>query len=311
MAKKVVIVDEELTPTVLATKKNKRGSMIWIIIIFAAFIAAAINLPEITAYISERFGLNIEVPGEVVPPSDNGDNGDETPDNPELQKYSLTADLSFTVDNLTLSNFSVADNTVAFTITNSGTETIDLNDYNYYLNLYNTDAAGLDTLLERVKVTDNVIGAGVSVNLSYQILTSGSITEVAFLEISEEEYPAFTAEADEFGNATLVCIKDYETVTYSLNRNQVVSIMDNFVVPITDPNYSVLYSTYQTLSATYSTISGISSTVTTDDASLYFITSINLRTLIDGTFNNSVYYPLNTDAKVMKFELEAQGYTCS
>ena len=156
---------------------------------------------------------------------------------------------------------------------------------------------------------DQDTGAEIKTYTVNQIIPKGE--EVAFLEISEEEYPAFTAEADEFGNATLVCIKDYETVTYSLNRNQVVSIMDNFVVPITDPNYNVLYSTYQTLSATYSTISGISSTVTTDDASLYFITSINLRTLIDGTFNNSVYYPLNTDAKVMKFELEAQGYTCS
>lgn len=311
MAKKVVIVDEELTPTVLATKKNKRGSMIWLIIIFAAFIGAAIYLPDITLYISDKFGLDIEIPGEVVPPSNNDDNKDETLDNPELQKYSLTADLSFTVDNLTLSNFSVANNTISFTITNSSTETIDLNDYNYYLNLYNTDAAGLDTLLERIKVSDNIIGAGVSVNLNYQIVTSGNVTEVAFLEISEDEYPPFTAAADEYGNATLVCVKNYETVTYSLNRNQLVSIMDNFVVPINEPNFNVLYSTYQTLSATYSTISGISSTVTTDEANLYFITSINLRTVIDGTFNNDIYYPLNTDAKVMKFELETQGYTCS
>ena len=312
MAKKVVIVDEELTPTVLATKKAKRGSIIWLILIFAALIAAAIYLPDITIYVSEKFGLDIEIPNEVVTPQDEEeDDNSDNEEAPEIQKYALTADLSFTTDSLTLSNFSVVDNTVAFTITNSGTETVDLNEYNYYLNLYNTDAAGLDTLLERIKVTDNVIGAGVSVDVSYQVLTSESITEVAFLEISLEEYPAFTAEADEFGNASLVCIKDYETVTYSLNHNQVVSIMDRFVVSITDPNYGVLYSTYQTLSATYSTISGISSAVTTDDASLYFITSINLRTLIDGTFNNSVYYPLNTDAKVMKFELEAQGYKCS
>ena len=37
--KKVVIVDQELTPTVLYTKKEKKGSIIWLIFIFAIFIA--------------------------------------------------------------------------------------------------------------------------------------------------------------------------------------------------------------------------------------------------------------------------------
>ena len=209
-----------------------------------------------------------------------------------------------------MSNFVVADNTINFTITNNGTEVLDLNEMHYYLNLYSTDTEGSDTLLERIKVTNNIINAGASIDVNYNITATG-ITEVAFLEISEEEYPAFVAEADELGNAILVCTKDYESVTYSLNNNQVFSIIDNYVVPITDPNYNVFYGTYQTLAATYSTISGVSSNVSTDDTNMYFVTNINLRTVVEGTFNNDIYYPLNTDAKVMKFELEAQGYTCS
>lgn len=313
MAKKVVIVDEELTPTVLATKKVKRGSMIWLLLIFAALIAAAIYLPEITAFVSQKLGLDIEVPNEIVTPGnddDKDDNQNNEDEAPEIQKYTLTADLSFTVDNLTLSNFVVADNTINFTITNNGTEVLDLNEMHYYLNLYSTDTEGSDTLLERIKVTNNIINAGASIDVNYNITATG-ITEVAFLEISEEEYPAFVAEADELGNAILVCTKDYESVTYSLNNNQVFSIIDNYVVPITDPNYNVFYGTYQTLAATYSTISGVSSNVSTDDTNMYFVTNINLRTVVEGTFNNDIYYPLNTDAKVMKFELEAQGYTCS
>ena len=312
MAKKVVIVDEELTPTVLATKKVKRGSMIWLLLIFAALIAAAIYLPEITAYVSQKLGLDIEIPNEIVTPGNDDTDDDNSNDDeaPELQKYALTADLSFTVDNLTLSNFEVTEQQITFNIANNGTEAIDLSEMHYYLNMYSTDAEGADTLLERIKVADNIINAGGNISVTYNIKATG-ITEVAFLEISEEEYPAYVADADEAGNATLVCQKDYETVTYSLNNNQVFSIIDNYVVPTNDPNYNVFYGTYQTLAATYSTISGVSSNVSTDEANMYFVTSINLRTVVDGTINNDIYYPLNTDAKVMKFELEAQGYTCS
>lgn len=312
MAKKVVIVDEELTPTVLATKKVKRGSMIWLLLIFAALIAAAIYLPEITAYVSQKLGLDIEIPNEIVTPGNDDTDDDNSNDDeaPELQKYALTADLSFTVDNLTLSNFEVTEQQITFNIANNGTEAIDLSEMHYYLNMYSTDVEGADTLLERIKVADNIINAGGNINVTYNIKATG-ITEVAFLEISEEEYPAYVADADEAGNATLVCQKDYETVTYSLNNNQVFSIIDNYVVPTNDPNYNVFYGTYQTLAATYSTISGVSSNVSTDEANMYFVTSINLRTVVDGTINNDIYYPLNTDAKVMKFELEAQGYTCS
>ena len=313
MAKKVVIVDEELTPTVLATKKIKRGSIIWLLIIFVALIAAAIYLPEITVYISEKFGLDIEVPNEIVTPGNDDNEEDINPDEeaPELQKYVLTTDLSFTVDNLTLSNFVVANNNISFTITNIGTEIIDLSEYHYYLNLYSTDESGADTLLQRIKISERTIGFNGSINFTYELTTTDTISEVAFLEISEEEYPAYTATSDSSGNATLVCIKDYETVNYSLSNNGVYSILDNYVVPTSDANYASLYSAYQSLASTYSTISGVTSNVTSDANNMYFVTNINLRTVVEGTFNNDIYYPLNTDAKVMKFELEAQGYTCS
>ena len=308
MAKKVVIVDEELTPTVLATKKVKRGSMIWLIIIFAAFIVAAIYLPEITAYVNERFNLGIEIPEEIT--SNNNDNQeDDEEEAEELQKYQLTNELSFTVDDLTLSNFIVANNKISFNIKNNSTENIDLSQKNYYLNLYNTDTEGNDTLLFRIKVSDNIISANNKINLSYDVTTM-EISEVAFLEITQEEIPAYVVSTDDSGNGVMRCLKRYETVTYSFNNNQVNTILDNYTIPLTDANINVYQSTYQVLASTYNNISGITSNVSTDETNLYFITNINLRTIIENTFNNEIYYPLNTDAKIIKFELEAQGFTC-
>ena len=226
MAKKVVIVDEELTPTVLATKKVKRGSMIWLIIIFAAFIVAAIYLPEITAYVNERFNLGIEIPEEIT--SNNNDNQEDAEEEAEeLQKYQLTNELSFTVDDLTLSNFIVANNKISFNIKNNSTENIDLSQKNYYLNLYNTDTEGNDTLLFRIKVSDNIISANNKINLSYDVTTM-EISEVAFLEITQEEIPAYVVSTDDSGNGVMRCLKGYETVTYSFNDNQVNTILDNY-----------------------------------------------------------------------------------
>ena len=308
MAKKVVIVDEELTPTVLATKKVKRGSMIWLIIIFAAFIVAAIYLPEITAYVNERFNLGIEIPEEIT--SNNNDNQeDDEEEAEELQKYQLTNELSFTVDDLTLSNFIVANNKISFNIKNNTTENIDLSQKNYYLNLYNTDTEGNDTLLFRIKVSDNIISANNKINLSYDVTTM-EISEVAFLEITQEEIPAYVVSTDDSGNGVMRWLKGYETVTYSFNDNQVNTILDNYTIPLTDANINVYQSTYQVLASTYNNISGITSNVSTDETNLYFITNINLSTIIENTFNNEIYYPLNTDAKIIKFELEAQGFTC-
>ena len=309
MAKKVVIVDEELTPTVLATKKVKRGSMIWLIIIFAAFILAAIKLPEITAYVNDKFNLGIDIPEEIATPNKDKNESNDDEEREELIKYQLTNELSFTVDDLTLSNFVLANNKISFTIKNNSAENIDLSQKYYYLNLYNTDTEGNDTLLFRIKVSDNIISANNEINLTYDVSTT-NINEVAFLEITPEEYPAHILTTDTNGNGTMKCIKGYETVTYSFNNNQVNTILDNYTIPIADTNYNVYQSTYQVLASTYNNISGVTSNVSTDDTNLYFITNINLRTVIGNTFNNEIYYPLNTDAKVINFELEAQGYTC-
>ena len=134
MAKKVVIVDEELTPTVLATKKVKRGSMIWLIIIFAAFILAAIKLPEITAYVNDKFNLGIDIPEEIAIPNKDKNENNNDEEREELTKYQLTNELSFTVDDLTLSNFVLANNKISFTIKNNSAENIDLSQKYYYLN---------------------------------------------------------------------------------------------------------------------------------------------------------------------------------
>ncbi len=304
--KKVVIVDQELTPTVLFTKKERKGSVIWLVFIFAIFIAVVIYLPDIATYMEQYINPESVAP---VNPGNSGNNGndDNTDDEEEeVREYELVAGLEIMEGQLVLSNFEVANEQLSFSITNNSSEMVDFTDLHYFLNLYNANRM----LLQRIMLTDEVVASGGTIDLVYD-LTDSNIHTLSFVEIMEDEYPSHVMPVDENGNAVLTCTKGYETVNYNLTNNQLYTIEDLFTVPASDANYSTLYSSYQALAATYNTIGGIDSIVTVENNTLYFRTILNLSTVSNGSFNSIIYYPLNTDAKIMNFELEANGYTCN
>ena len=303
--KKVEIVDQELTPTVLFTKKEKKGSVIWLVFIFAIFIAVVIYLPDIAAYMEQY--LNPEVATPINPGNvDDGEDNNTGDEEEEVIEYELVAGLQITEGQLVLSNFEVANNQISFDITNNSSELVDFTDLHYFLNLYNANRM----LLQRIMLTDEVVAAGGTISLVYD-LNDSNIHTLSFAEIMEDEYPSHVMPVDGNGNAVLTCTKGYETVNYNLTNNVLYSIEDVFTVPSSDANYSTLYSSYQALAATYNTIGGVDSTVTVENNTLYFRTNLNLSTVSEGSFNSIIYYPINTDAKVMNFELEANGYTCN
>ena len=49
--KKIVIVDKELTPTVLATIENKKTGLIGLVLLFIIFGGVVYYLPEISLYV--------------------------------------------------------------------------------------------------------------------------------------------------------------------------------------------------------------------------------------------------------------------
>ena len=286
--KKVVIVDEELTPTILYTKKEKKGSVIWLIIIFAIFIAVVINLPDIIVYLDEYINPQVVTPSN--PDTEEDDDTSDEPVSDDVVKYELTENLQIDEENFSLTNFVIANNQISFSITNNGEELLDFSNMDYFLNLYNDS----NMLLQRIMITDEMARVGETINLTYD-LDNSEVSVISFLQIAEEDYPAHIVDADDDGNATLVCTKDYETVNYSLTNNLVNAIEDVFVVSATDENYNTLYSSYQALSTTYNAIDGVVSSVVVEENVLTFRTTINLNTMNNEAFSNIIYYPLNTD----------------
>ncbi len=303
--KKVVIVDEELKPTVLYTKKRKKGSVLWIFIIFAIFIAVVYYLPEIVVYVNDY--VNPDTSSTVnLGNASTDDEEEEEEEVVEVEEYQITADLQIEMENFTLTNFAIANDQISFTITNTSTDIIDFSEYDYFMNLYNAN----NTLVQRIMISDITVVGGGTMNVTYD-LTSSDITMFTFIEIPQDSYPAHVVEADENGYAVLTCTKNYETVNYSLSNNAAYTIEDIYTVAATDANYATLYSMYQALAMTYDAIGGIDSSVTVEDNLLVFRTVISLNTVDESSFNNIIYYPLNTDARIISFELEANGYTCN
>lgn len=73
--KKIVINNQELTPTVLAVKEDKRTvsliGFLWITIIFIAFVGAALYLPDLSKYLKKYLNylpfVNIDIDDEENP----------------------------------------------------------------------------------------------------------------------------------------------------------------------------------------------------------------------------------------------------
>lgn len=303
--KKVVITDQELTPTVLATIKTQKSSIISttinLVFIFIIFCGVAYYLPEITNQVNEYFN-----PTEILAPITEPKKDDPEEPIDTITKYNYSPALRIDEDKFSISNFNLLNNKLAFRINNTTKTELDMDKYNYYLELYNDK----DTLLERIKVDDVKVGVSSSIVKEFDVLSS-DIAYLTFQEIKIEEYPAYIAPADEEKNGKLICIKDKETITYSLKNNKLLIINDQLVVNNTDVDYATLLPTYQSLASTYNAITGVTSIVREDVDSFTFTTIVNTSSLnsVDQSFNKMVY-PKDTDAKIIRFELMARGYTC-
>lgn len=310
MAKKknIVINDEELVPTVLAIKEDKKKvsifGVLWIMVIFGIFIAGVIFLPDISLYVSNY--LNPEPP--VSKPSiPNKDNDDESVEKPtEIVEHEINDSLVIKEENFILKNIKIENTKISLDIENTSNNILEMDKYQYFINLY----SGSKTLAQRIILDEGLISPGSTSTFTYDLKNS-SVSLISLVIIKPEEYPSHIITPNENNSATLICTKGYETISYLLNNNKVYAIQDIFVVPTTDSNFATLQSTYGALSATYNTIGGVSSNIAVENDNLYFRTMINLGAFVDNSMNKRGVYPKDTDAKVMKFELEASGYSCN
>ena len=310
MAKKKMIVvdyDKELTPVTLAVKEDKKKAsifgIVWIVLIFGIFILGVIYLPDIASFVNNYFNPDVVTPSGGNNNKNNG-NDDVNSDDEKIKEYVISDNLEIKFDSFKINNVKKVNSKISMDIVNTSNEILDLFKYNYFINMYSESK----TLLKRVMLGDVIVSVGSTYTVSYDV--DENVYMLSVYNLSKKDYPAYVVTSDESNMGTLTCTKEYEKIDYLTNNNKVYAINLLNEVGSSDTNFNTLYATYQAMKNTYDSVEGISSSLDVINNVLTFRSVINLNVVLDGSINLKSYYPKDTDAKVIYFEMTSMGYTC-
>lgn len=310
MAKKKMIVvdyDKELTPVTLAIKEDKKKAsifgIVWIVLIFGIFILGVIYLPDIASFVNNYFNPDVVTPSGGNNNKNNGSD-DTNNDDEKIKEYVISDNLEITFDSFKINNIKKENNKISMDIVNTSNEILDLSKDNYFINMYSEGKK----LLKRVMLGDVIVSVGNAYTVSYDV--DDNVYMLSVYNLSKKDYPAYVVTSDESNMGTLTCTKEYEKIDYLTNNNKVYAINLLNEVSSSDTNFNTLYATYQAMKNTYDNVEGISSSLDVINNVLTFRSVINLNVVLDGSINLKSYYPKDTDAKVIYFEMTSMGYTC-
>lgn len=305
--KELKIDESDLAVTKIGEITNQEKSPIFLFFIFGILFVVAFFLPTITAKIEEYRNPIVEEP--IEKPNEGGNQEGEATN---LTYYDLSSDLSFSLeDTLQVNHFVVGTNTIAFDIKNIGQSKFYFSKKNYFLELYTEDK----TLLERIILNKDSIAKDNSKTFSYEILstTASNAKKVLFVEKSVLDYPNVTLEEDESGKSSLVCTKSTETITYEFMKEKLVSINDtvNYVKTGDEVSYQQTLYLWQQKVTSYTPIEGASASLIESVNGFTGTAVIDLNKVKASTLNNRYYYEKDVLPKVVKFEMEARGFSCN
>ncbi len=302
---------EELKPVTIGVFESRKKSSVSIFIILTTFIVLVLFLPQISDLYNKYFNSDeVEIPEggklePIKPPSD-----DEEDEDYHDTFYDYAIDLKIEREDITVGDFVVdtVNNTLGFKVTNNLSTSIILSDLDYYLELYTED----HTLLERLKITGDAIDVGGSNNYKKQLSTGVALDFKSFVlvKIDQNDYPAVNLTLDENGNSALVCSRPHETVTYKFTDNLLKEVSSEIVYAVTDNDYTTYASQYRNQATTYNGRPGITSTFLDINGAFTVSTAVDLSKAERMTIFNADTFRTDTEAKIVNFEMEAQGFDC-
>lgn len=308
------VEQDELKPIAIGAFESRKKTSIGIFIILTTFILVVIFLPEISDKVNEY--LNPTPGNPTTPNTPTDDPNEEEPDDDDDTEdetfYAYTADLRIDRDDVIVSEINI-DNinyTLSYNVTNNGSTYQNMEELNYYIEIYNTDR----TFIERIKLaTEGYLASGAFQTYTKSIsdVASTTIGYIVLVKKTVDDYPEVPINADTAGNSTLVCKNAHETVTYEFNNDELKEVTSIVEYLNTEPDYTTIYSTYQTLVNTYNETTGITSTLFNSTSGFNITTIVNLEEANRSYIFNADTFKLNTQTKVVSFEMEALGFDCN
>lgn len=319
MAKKkyenIKLEQKELESVAIGEYGSKKKSSIGTFIIITIFVVAIIFLPEISSYVtglvSEWLGTGTTSSKPSTPVTPTPEEPNET-ENYADTFYAFDTSLSIKRDDITVSDFVIdlENNTLTYEITNNSDTYQNIEDLNYYLELYTADKR----FMERIKlVHDLYLNSGSFKTFTSNISSnaSTSLGQVVLLKKQTSDYPILELTPNENGEEILLCTRVNEEVTYKFENNLLKEMVHEYTYDATSEDYQEVFTNYRSLSNTYNNKTGISSDFFDNTSSFTVATLVNLNEASRTYIFNADTFKLDTESKVVNFEMESQNFTCN
>lgn len=303
-SKNVKINEEELSITKIGELETSEQSPLFVLILFGVILIFIFFLPTIVNLIK---GSN-DKPDYSLINKPQEKNPEEEPKEKE-NYYDFSDTLSIDLEEkVKVNEFALNGNTLSFKVTNASDTRFSFQDHHYFLELYSET----DTLLERIYLGDAVVSRASDLVLQFTLNsnTALNIKKVLFTKKEIADYPNVTLEKNENEEEILTCTKDTENLTYKFQKEKLFSISHVVNYSSTISNYESILNTWQTNSEKLNNKEGITSIFVNAGNGFVVNTSIDLKITNLNDVENTSYYPNETLAKVVSFEMEARGFNC-
>jgi len=302
-------------------RKDTQKSPINMLILFSVLILAVFLVPEITPYFSNILALvGITDNSDVYSNSDttNKKTTDENPseDTPSTSTvyYDIVDTITIDYNDITISNLKKeTDGTnyyLTYSVKNNSTNTFSFLENRIYFDLYNSEK----TYLGRILIDTDTLISGASSSVKSVISSSeyNDATSMEVLKRTDDDYPEITLTSNK-----LTCTNGKHSIIYTFSNKLLTTIDDTYTytTSLDDTTFTIYSLNYQTkisdltkktgvtagfVPSTDTTLQGFVSTAKID----YKNTEENFQSYED------IYYPKNTQAKTIKYELESLDYSC-
>ena len=288
--------------TIGQIKQNKYG---WIgtLLLFALFIGVVFYLPELFELYKEYSGKNTTPP--II--ANNNTTNNTTTENDErvVEKYKLADKKSFEFNEFKVDNIRLFGGNFSYKITNSTDAELDLSALDYFFEFY--DESG--EVIQRIFLTGR-IPKQESESYSYQISNASAISEFSLSIIEEKYYTYYDFPVSEDKKVEFTCMNDYRSITYTFEDENLKKAADNVSYPVYLDDYAEKYDYYDSLYNKYLDRNGMDVSLEVKDDLLLYSVTIDYN-ILNGLLDDDEYFVANTRPRIVKFKMEAMGYSCS
>ena len=295
--------------TIGQLKKDKKNP-VPVFIMMGILILVAVFMPNIVDLVKNFDLSNIKLP--VADKEEKPK--EETPpvvDEPKEEiYYDLLETTSVTLNKLTLNNFKInydGGNYLEFTAVNTDTNSYNLNANKLYIELYDSNK----TFVERAKIiSEENLTTNQTVNIKLGIKNPSAST-FQLVERTTTDYPAMDVLKNDENKYLLTCINGNSKFVYEFNNNLLISIKETFSYTNEDlETYASFLTSYKEKASRYNKLTSMTASIAEQGVSFSFDASSSMNDASVRSLNNPYYFAVNTEAKVINYEMEAMNYNC-